>query len=77
MASMVGHKYGVLRWSKTGKKTVEGTAAGRGNNIGDGSVLRANSGVGINGIYTEPRMVVAACSGYSHRDVGSLHGAAR
>lgn len=25
---MVGHKYGVLRWSKTGKKTVEGTAAG-------------------------------------------------
>ncbi|XP_013677303.1 dolichol kinase EVAN [Brassica napus] len=27
-ASMVGHKYGVLRWSKTGKKTVEGTAAG-------------------------------------------------
>ncbi|CAL9247636.1 unnamed protein product [Arabidopsis halleri] len=28
MASMVGHKYGVLRCSKTGKKTVEGTAAG-------------------------------------------------
>ncbi|XP_058084202.1 dolichol kinase EVAN isoform X4 [Magnolia sinica] len=28
MASMVGHKYGILRWSKTGKKTVEGTAAG-------------------------------------------------
>ncbi|XP_078148177.1 phosphatidate cytidylyltransferase family protein [Carex rostrata] len=28
MASMVGHKYGVLRWSKAGKKTVEGTAAG-------------------------------------------------
>ncbi|KAF2569559.1 hypothetical protein F2Q68_00024649 [Brassica cretica] len=28
LASMVGHKYGVLRWSKTGKKTVEGTAAG-------------------------------------------------
>ncbi|PIN03551.1 Dolichol kinase [Handroanthus impetiginosus] len=28
MASMVGHKYGVLRWSKTGKKTIEGTAAG-------------------------------------------------
>ncbi|KAK7324913.1 hypothetical protein VNO77_28855 [Canavalia gladiata] len=28
MASMVGHKYGALRWSKTGKKTVEGTAAG-------------------------------------------------
>ncbi|XP_068646206.1 dolichol kinase EVAN [Aristolochia californica] len=28
MASVVGHKYGVLRWSKTGKKTVEGTAAG-------------------------------------------------
>ncbi|XAR60004.1 Dolichol kinase [Bertholletia excelsa] len=28
MASLVGHKYGVLRWSKTGKKTVEGTAAG-------------------------------------------------
>lgn len=28
MASMVGYKYGVLRWSKTGKKTVEGTAAG-------------------------------------------------
>ncbi|TXG73800.1 hypothetical protein EZV62_002379 [Acer yangbiense] len=27
-ASMVGYKYGVLRWSKTGKKTVEGTAAG-------------------------------------------------
>ncbi|KAF3795903.1 Dolichol kinase [Nymphaea thermarum] len=27
-ASMVGHKYGVLRWSKAGKKTVEGTAAG-------------------------------------------------
>ncbi|KAK4492715.1 hypothetical protein RD792_003535 [Penstemon davidsonii] len=27
-ASMVGHKYGVLRWSKTGKKTIEGTAAG-------------------------------------------------
>ncbi|KAM6596019.1 hypothetical protein CsatA_006543 [Cannabis sativa] len=28
MASMVGYKYGVLRWSKSGKKTVEGTAAG-------------------------------------------------
>ncbi|CAL0304062.1 unnamed protein product [Lupinus luteus] len=28
MASIVGHKYGVLRWSKTGKKTIEGTAAG-------------------------------------------------
>lgn len=28
MASMVGYKYGVLRWSKTGKKTIEGTAAG-------------------------------------------------
>ncbi|CAL9104354.1 unnamed protein product [Musa textilis] len=28
MASVVGHKYGVLRWSKTGKKTIEGTAAG-------------------------------------------------
>ncbi|KAL6191626.1 hypothetical protein ACLB2K_038016 [Fragaria x ananassa] len=28
MASGVGHKYGVLRWSKTGKKTIEGTAAG-------------------------------------------------
>ncbi|XP_031484433.1 dolichol kinase EVAN [Nymphaea colorata] len=28
MASMVGHKYGVLRWSKAGKKTIEGTAAG-------------------------------------------------
>ncbi|GLJ49159.1 hypothetical protein SUGI_1037130 [Cryptomeria japonica] len=28
MASMVGHKYGVLRWSKSGKKTIEGTAAG-------------------------------------------------
>ncbi|XP_010043798.2 dolichol kinase EVAN [Eucalyptus grandis] len=28
MASLVGHKYGVLRWSKTGKKTIEGTAAG-------------------------------------------------
>uniref|UniRef100_A0A1D1XFZ3 dolichol kinase n=1 Tax=Anthurium amnicola TaxID=1678845 RepID=A0A1D1XFZ3_9ARAE len=28
MASLVGHKYGVLRWSKSGKKTVEGTAAG-------------------------------------------------
>ncbi|XP_017643881.1 dolichol kinase EVAN-like [Gossypium arboreum] len=28
MASMVGHKYGVLRWSKTGQKTIEGTAAG-------------------------------------------------
>ncbi|KAG9441921.1 hypothetical protein H6P81_017775 [Aristolochia fimbriata] len=28
MASVVGHKYGVLRWSKTGKKTLEGTAAG-------------------------------------------------
>ncbi|KAK6936086.1 hypothetical protein RJ641_033116 [Dillenia turbinata] len=28
MASVVGYKYGVLRWSKTGKKTVEGTAAG-------------------------------------------------
>lgn len=28
MASMVGHKYGVLRWSKNGKKTIEGTAAG-------------------------------------------------
>ncbi|KAF8397730.1 hypothetical protein HHK36_016652 [Tetracentron sinense] len=28
MASIVGHKYGVLRWSKSGKKTVEGTAAG-------------------------------------------------
>lgn len=28
MASLVGHKYGVLRWSKGGKKTIEGTAAG-------------------------------------------------
>nr|XP_025641714.1 dolichol kinase EVAN isoform X2 [Arachis hypogaea] len=28
MASLIGHKYGVLRWSKTGKKTIEGTAAG-------------------------------------------------
>ncbi|KAM4096477.1 hypothetical protein ACJW30_08G107700 [Castanea mollissima] len=28
MASMVGHKYGALRCSKTGKKTIEGTAAG-------------------------------------------------
>ncbi|KAM7279430.1 hypothetical protein ACFE04_006564 [Oxalis oulophora] len=28
MASVIGHKYGVLRWSKTGKKTIEGTAAG-------------------------------------------------
>ncbi|VFQ96569.1 unnamed protein product [Cuscuta campestris] len=28
MASLVGHKYGVLRWTKTGKKTIEGTAAG-------------------------------------------------
>nr|XP_028944414.1 LOW QUALITY PROTEIN: dolichol kinase EVAN [Malus domestica] len=28
MASVVGYKYGVLRWSKTGKKTIEGTAAG-------------------------------------------------
>ncbi|ESR37735.1 hypothetical protein CICLE_v10028099mg [Citrus x clementina] len=28
MASIVGYKYGVLRWSKTGKKTIEGTAAG-------------------------------------------------
>ncbi|CAM0946961.1 unnamed protein product [Alopecurus aequalis] len=28
MASMIGYKYGVLRWSKTGKKTIEGTAAG-------------------------------------------------
>ncbi|XP_022857108.1 dolichol kinase EVAN-like [Olea europaea var. sylvestris] len=28
MASMVGHKYGVIRLSKTGKKTIEGTAAG-------------------------------------------------
>ncbi|GMG98774.1 hypothetical protein Nepgr_000614 [Nepenthes gracilis] len=28
MASVVGHKYGVLRWSKSGKKTIEGTAAG-------------------------------------------------
>ncbi|KAA8550338.1 hypothetical protein F0562_002022 [Nyssa sinensis] len=28
MASMVRCKYGVLRWSKTGKKTIEGTAAG-------------------------------------------------
>ncbi|CAM8937550.1 unnamed protein product [Rhodiola kirilowii] len=27
-ASMVGYKYGVLRWSKAGKKTIEGTAAG-------------------------------------------------
>ncbi|KAL5213400.1 hypothetical protein ABZP36_024247, partial [Zizania latifolia] len=27
-ASMIGYKYGVLRWSKTGKKTIEGTAAG-------------------------------------------------
>ncbi|KAL5565764.1 hypothetical protein UlMin_028928 [Ulmus minor] len=27
-ASMVGYKYGVLRWSKSGKKTIEGTAAG-------------------------------------------------
>ncbi|CAN4098938.1 unnamed protein product [Withania somnifera] len=28
MASLVGYKYGVLRWSKTGRKTIEGTAAG-------------------------------------------------
>ncbi|KAM0898532.1 hypothetical protein ACQ4PT_021861 [Festuca glaucescens] len=28
MASMIGYKYGVLRWSKTGNKTIEGTAAG-------------------------------------------------
>ncbi|PUZ56043.1 hypothetical protein GQ55_5G263600 [Panicum hallii var. hallii] len=28
MASMIGYKFGVLRWSKTGKKTIEGTAAG-------------------------------------------------
>lgn len=28
MASMIGYKYGVLRWSKTRKKTIEGTAAG-------------------------------------------------
>ncbi|EEE56282.1 hypothetical protein OsJ_05340 [Oryza sativa Japonica Group] len=28
MASMICYKYGVLRWSKTGKKTIEGTAAG-------------------------------------------------
>ncbi|CAM8946099.1 unnamed protein product [Rhodiola kirilowii] len=28
MASMVGYKYGVLRWSKAGKKTIEGTAVG-------------------------------------------------
>jgi dolichol kinase/splicing factor 3B subunit 1 len=28
MASMIGYKYGVLRWSKTGKKKIEGTAAG-------------------------------------------------
>ncbi|KAJ0963626.1 hypothetical protein J5N97_028748 [Dioscorea zingiberensis] len=28
MASMVGHKCGVRRWSKNGKKTIEGTAAG-------------------------------------------------
>ncbi|CAM8935135.1 unnamed protein product [Rhodiola kirilowii] len=28
MASMVGYKYGVLRWSKAGNKTIEGTAAG-------------------------------------------------
>ncbi|RYR70442.1 hypothetical protein Ahy_A03g016934 isoform B [Arachis hypogaea] len=28
MASLIGHKYGVLRWSKTGKKTIEGTTAG-------------------------------------------------
>ncbi|XP_026401125.1 dolichol kinase EVAN-like isoform X2 [Papaver somniferum] len=28
MASMVGYKYGILRWSKTGRKTIEGTAAG-------------------------------------------------
>ncbi|KAF6151901.1 hypothetical protein GIB67_010475 [Kingdonia uniflora] len=28
MASIIGYKYGVLRWSKTGKKTIEGTAAG-------------------------------------------------
>ncbi|CAM8889277.1 unnamed protein product [Rhodiola kirilowii] len=28
MASMVGYKYGVLRWSKASKKTIEGTAAG-------------------------------------------------
>ncbi|KAI3866605.1 hypothetical protein MKX03_023817 [Papaver bracteatum] len=28
MASIVGYKYGFLRWSKTGKKTIEGTAAG-------------------------------------------------
>ncbi|CAM8938900.1 unnamed protein product [Rhodiola kirilowii] len=27
-ASMVGYKYGVLRWSKAGKKTIEGTAVG-------------------------------------------------
>ncbi|PUZ56046.1 hypothetical protein GQ55_5G263900 [Panicum hallii var. hallii] len=25
---MIGYKFGVLRWSKTGKKTIEGTAAG-------------------------------------------------
>ncbi|KAI3876893.1 hypothetical protein MKW92_016918 [Papaver armeniacum] len=28
LLSWVGYKYGVLRWSKTGKKTIEGTAAG-------------------------------------------------
>ncbi|CAM8941430.1 unnamed protein product [Rhodiola kirilowii] len=28
MASMVGYKYGVLRWSKAGKKTIEGMTAG-------------------------------------------------
>uniref|UniRef100_A0A6N2LGM1 dolichol kinase n=1 Tax=Salix viminalis TaxID=40686 RepID=A0A6N2LGM1_SALVM len=39
MASMVGHKYGVLRWSKTGKKTIEGTAAGIASVLAACSVL--------------------------------------
>ncbi|PKA65407.1 dolichol kinase [Apostasia shenzhenica] len=39
MASMVGHKYGVLRWSKTGKKTIEGTAAGITSVLASCSVL--------------------------------------
>lgn len=28
MASMIGYKYGVYRWSKSGNKTIEGTVAG-------------------------------------------------
>ncbi|CAH2065409.1 unnamed protein product [Thlaspi arvense] len=67
-----------LRWSKTGMwNRKNGRRNSSGNNIGDGRVLCAGSGISINGLYTKLRMVVASCRSYSHRDVGSLHGAAR